>query len=410
MNKKDYKFLNNRLSELVDNNIISKEQLEQSQNYFSSRQSNKNMSTIFGAIGIFLIALSIITLFAMNWYTIPKTLKVMISFIPITVASVMLFKYMQKEDKKLQLYTSIFSPVAIIATNSLISQIFHIQTEVFELFFTSLLMFMPIAFILRNFMAILVYGTGTVIYALTAIESYGSETEALLKIFLIALPLVIFNVLNYIKHKEDKTNVLAWIVNAILLTLFLSYKEILHEESILMYLYMLYFATLTLFTKENILSKILSFAFLGYLLISCTTAEMLEFTEDLTIYEDTFLIAILSGIFIYISKAYKEPKEYFTFAFIMLAQFTNLSSEILFVIANLITITFGIYRIILGNEKGLPSETKKGLAIILIVIMFRFVSSDLSFGTKSTLFLIAGIIFMLSGKFINKKIGGTKND
>ena len=414
MNKKDYKFLSSKLMELANNNIISKEQLEKSQNYFLEKKSDKNLSTLFGAIGVFLIALSIITLFAMNWNDIPKGIKVIISFIPIAISSVMLYKYMQTEDKKLCLYTSVFAPIAIIATNSLITQVFHMQTEIYELFFTSLLMFMPITFILRNFMAILIYGAGGVIYSFVAIESYGSEAEAISKILLIALPLIIFNVINYIKNKEDKTNVISWIANCILLTLFLFHKELLSEESILVYLYALYFATLTLFGNKNILSKILSFGFLGYMLLSCTSSDMLEYAEDLTIHFDTLLLAILAGVFIYISKAYKEPKEYFIFAFITLAQFTNLSSDLLFIIANLITIALGVYRILLGNDKNLPSETKKGLAIILLVILFRFVSSDLSFGTKSIIFLISGLIFMFSGKLTNKKAikakGGSKND
>lgn len=414
MNKKDYKFLSSKLMELANNNIISKEQLEKSQNYFLEKKSDKNLSTLFGAIGVFLIALSIITLFAMNWNDIPKGIKVIISFIPIAISSVMLYKYMQTEDKKLCLYTSAFAPIAIIATNSLITQVFHMQTEIYELFFTSLLMFMPITFILRNFMAILIYGAGGVIYSFVAIESYGSEAEAISKILLIALPLIIFNVINYIKNKEDKTNVISWIANCVLLTLFLFHKELLSEESILVYLYVLYFATLTLFGNKNILSRILSFGFLGYMLLSCTSSDMLEYAEDLTIHFDTLLLAILAGVFIYISKAYKEPKEYFIFAFITLAQFTNLSSDLLFIIANLITIALGVYRILLGNDKNLPSETKKGLAIILLVILFRFVSSDLSFGTKSIIFLISGLIFMFSGKLTNKKAikakGGSKND
>ena len=341
MNKKEYNFLSSKLVELKENNIISNEQLEKANDFFLEKKNNKSLSTIFGAIGIFLIALSIITLFAMNWNDISKTIKVIVSFIPIAITSIMLFKYIEKEDKKLGLYTSIFAPISIVATNSLIAQIFHIQTEMHELFFTSILMFMPITFILRNFMSILVYGTGSVIYSFMAIEVYTSESEALFKIFLLALPLIIYNVINYIKNKQDKTNVIAWIANAILLTLFLFYKEILHEETILMHLYMLYFATLTLFSKNNPLCKLLSFAFLGYLLVSCTTSEVLEFTEDLTIYWDTILMTALAGLFIYLSKSYKDPKEYFIFAFIFLAQYTNLSSEILFILANLIATALG---------------------------------------------------------------------
>ena len=134
MKKKEYKFLEEKLTELVDNNIISNEQYAASKDYFKNvKNENKSIVTIFLSIGVLLIALSIITLFAVNWDSISKPAKVVISFIPITITSVMLYLAMYKDDKKLKLYTSIFAPISILATNSLISQIFHIQTEIYEL-------------------------------------------------------------------------------------------------------------------------------------------------------------------------------------------------------------------------------------------------------------------------------------
>lgn len=410
MNKKETNFLNSKLTELVDNGIITDVQFIAAQKHFGTKKESKSLSTVFGAIGIFLIALSIITLFAMNWNNIAKGIKVVISFIPIAITAYMLHEYMNKGNKKLQLYTSIFAPVSILATNSLIAQIFHIQTEIYELFFTSLLMFLPIAFILFNKLSVLVYSVGTVIYSLVAINSYTAESEALLKTFILALPIIIANFINYKKDKNDDRNILMWITNVILVTLFISHKEWLNPESILMYLYMIYFLTKTLFDKNNILNKVLSFAFMFYMLLSCTTAEMLEFTEDLVIHVDTLLFAALAGVFIYLSDAYKNPKEYFVFAFIALAQFTGLQAELLFILVNLIVICLGIYKIVIGNQMNSYPEIKQGVALLLLIIMFRFVSADLSFGVKSIIFLIAGTCFLLSGKVIKKKIGGNKND
>lgn len=410
MNKKDFKFLNSKLLELVDNDIITDQQCVTAQNYFAIKKENKSLSTIFAALGVFLIALSIITLFAMNWDSIGKTLKVIIAFVPITITGVLLYKYLRTDNKKLQLYTSIFAPVSILATNSLLSQIFHMQTEIFELFFTSLLMFMPIAFILFNKLALIVYCCGTAFYSMIAIEAYGSEGEALLRCFILTLPILISNLLLYRKDKEDHRNILMWITNVFLVSLLVFYKELISPESILMYFYMLYFLTQMLFSRNNPLNKVLSFGFIYYLLLSCTTAELLEFAEEITPQIDTLLITALTGIFIYFSDAYKHPKEYFIFIFMMLVQFTGFPKEILFVLVNLLALSLGIYKIVIGNQKGYHKEIKQGLALVLLLIAFRFVSADLSFGTKSIIFLLAGIAFLFGGKIIKKRIGGNTND
>ena len=238
MNIKQYRFLENKLVELTDNNIISNEQLENAKNYFSS-EKEKSVVTIFGAIGILLIALSIITLFAINWDSIPISIKTLISFVPIIITSIMLFFYLKTEKSSLRLYTSIFAPVSIIATNSLISQIFHIQTEIYELFFTCLLMFLPITFILRNHIALLVYGIGTISYVSMAI----TNDFGLINSFILFLPLVICNIFSYMRNKKDGLNITLWILNVIIASILLFAKEILSFNIFLIYLYMIYFIT-----------------------------------------------------------------------------------------------------------------------------------------------------------------------
>lgn len=410
MNKKDYKFLDNRLIELVDNNIISNEQYENAKDYYNNKLNNRSISTIFGAIGIFLIALSIITIFAINWGNISKGIKVVISFIPLIITSIMLYISMQKDNPKNKLYTSIFAPIAIIATNSLIAQIFHIQTEIYELIFTSLLMFLPIAFILRNYISILVYGSGTIIYSFAAIGYSSSENITLLKIFLLALPLIIYNIKNYKMNKNDGKNIIMWIVNITLLTLFVFYKEIFSENVLIIYLYLLYFITQTLFSKDNILNRALSVLFIGYLIISCITPEMVAYAEDIKFGFDTLIITILLGIFIRLSKAYDNPNEYFIFLFIFFLQYTKMDADMLFILINIIAIAFGVYKILIGNQKNSYKSIKQGVSLILLLIFFRFINSDISFTGKSIMFLIAGISFMIGSNMIKKRMGGEKDD
>ena len=410
MNKKNYKFLEDRLIELVEHNIISNQQYENAKDYYNNRTNSKSIATIFGAIGVFLMALSIITIFAINWGDISKGIKVIISFIPLIITSIMLYKCMKDDNKKMKIYTSIFSPIAIVATNSLISQIFHIQIEIYELIFISLIMFCPIAFILRNYISIIVYGVGTIIYSFTAIGYGVSENITLLKIFIIALPLIIYNVKNYISNKNDGKNIIMWIVNISLVTLFVFYKEIFSENVILLYLYLVYFITQTLFEKDNDLNRMLSLLFIGYLLISCTTPFMVSYAEEIEFGFDTLIITILIGVFIYLSKAYENPKEYFVFLFMFFLQYTRMDSDVLFVFINIIAIAFGVYKIICGNKKNSYKEIKEGIAVILLLILFRFVNADISFTGKSIMFLISGAGFMIGSKAMKKRIGGEKDE
>lgn len=408
MNKKEYKFLDNRLLELVNNEIISNEQYENAKEYYHNKRNNKSISIIFGAIGVFLMALSIITIFAINWGDISKGIKVLISFVPLLITSIMLYMYMIKKDKKMQLYTSIFAPVGIIATNSLISQVFHLQTQIYELILTSLIMFLPIAFILRNYISISVYGVGTVIYAFEVIDSAVSENVALLRIFLIAVPLIIYNIKNYMTDRKDGKNTIMWIVNISLVTLFVFYKEIFRPDVFLIYLYMIYFITQTLFDKENTLNRMLSLLFTGYLIISCTTPFMVSYAEKISFGFDTIFITILTAMFIYLSKAYKNPKQYFIFLFIFFLQYTRMDPDVLFIFANIIAVALGVYEIIIGNQRNSYKEIKNGASLILLLILFRFVNSDISFMGKSIMFLIAGISFMIGSNMIKNRIGGRK--
>ena len=125
-----------------------------------------------------------------------------------------------------------------------------------------------------------------------------------------------------------------WILYISLVTLFVFYKEIFRPDVLLIYLYMIYFITQTLFDKEDILNRFLSLLFMGYLIISCTTIDMVSYAE----------------------------------------------------------------------------EIKNGVSIILLLILFRFINSEISFMGKSIMFLIAGISFMIGSNIIKKRIGGEKDE
>lgn len=410
MNKKDYKFLESKLLELTKNDIISNEQYSNAKEYFNNEKENRSITTIFTAIGVLLIALSIITLFPINWANISKEIKIIVSFIPIITTSILLYLYMKDQNKKMQIYTSIFAPISIIATNSLIAQIFHIQTEIYELIFISVIMFLPIAFILRNYISIVVYGIGTIIYAFSAINLSVSENIGLFNTIILSIPLIIYNIVNYKKNKTDGKNIAMWAINVILVTLLLFFKEIFRPDVLLIYLYMIYFITKTIFEDNNTINKLLSFLFVEYLVISCTTPFIISYAEDIKFGFDTVFITLITATFIYLSKSYKEPKEYFIFLFILLLQYLKINTDILFILINIIAVAFGVYKIILGNQSNSYKQIKQGVSLILLLILFRFINSDISFIEKGIMFFIAGISFIVGSNVMKKRIGGNDNE
>ena len=409
MNKKQYNFLNKKLVELNENNIISEEQCNDAKNYFLKQtKADKSIITLFMSLGFLLVSLGVITLFAINWDILSKGIKVLISFLPLVITAIMLFFTMKKEDNKLKIYTSIVAPIAILATNSLISQVFHIQTEIHELFFTSLLMFMPITFILRNYLSILVYSVGTIIYAIAA---SGSMAFAIATTALISLPLFVYAFINYRNNKSDKSNTLMWSTIVCIVTLLLARIEFLAAESLIIYFYLIYLMTRKLFNKECALNKLLKIVFVFFALLACISSDTVLLVDKMIFGIDAILFTFLSAVFIILNKAYKEPKEIFIFTYMFLIQFLGFFGEsVLFILINILALIWGIYKIIVGNKTCQYKESKQGLAIVLYLIFVRFMNADLTFGMKSIIFLLSGVGFMFVANMMKKRIGGNENE
>lgn len=410
MNKKEFHFLEKKIEELVEHDIISSQQSMEARDFFAAKvKQGKSAGTILAGIGVLLIALSVITLFAVNWDMLSKSVKIGISFLPIMITAVMMYFCMDRTNKKMVLYTSIFAPASILATNSLIGQVFHAQTEIYELIFTSLLMFMPIVFVLRNYLALLVYAVGIVIYAFCAVDGMN-ETPAVLSIVVLALPMVIFNVINYVKNKEDKRNTLLWVGNVILFTLLIFYKEIVRPEACVIYVYLIYVLSRCLFKRETLLNRIIAVCLGSFLLISCISDDFVFFAEDITFGWDLLALTMITVAVVYLSKLYKAPKEYIFMGQIILLQYLKVPAEFLFYALNILTLVWGISKIVSGNKEGDVKELKRGIAIVLYLVFIRFMNADIGFLEKSVIFLISGLGFIFGARLLEKKMGGQKDE
>ncbi len=407
MNKKDYNFIENKLNELSLNEIITKEQSTAALSYFEKQiKSDKSIITIFTGIGLLLVALGVITLFAINWSVIPKIIKIMISFIPIIITAILLFFTMKTDNSKMKIYTSIVAPLSILATNSLIAQVFNIQMELYQMFYMSLLMFMPITFILKNYLSILVYSIGAIIYTLYSTYSNYMYIGAVSIIF---IPLIIYGIINYRKDKTDKRNTLIWFAISIGMTMFLAKLEILTEYVLPLYFYLIYLITQKLFEEKSILTRLFKVVITIFLLIACAFEDFTLFNK-FNFGTDIGVFLLLIGLFIFLSKVYKKPKEYFNFIFVCLFQTEPFLKEGFFILSNLLALILGCYEIVSGTKNDNYKDAMKGIALILYLIFIRFISFDLSFTIKSIIFLVSGISFIVLANVLKKKLGGGKDE
>ncbi len=392
------------LLELLNADIITKEQYEKAEKYFTETKNDKlSTSGIFTAIGILLIAISIITFFAINWDDIPRALKMLVSFVPILITAVMFFFCIKNENKLMKIYTSIFAPISILATNSLISQVFHIQDEMYELILISMLMFLPLAFSLRTYISILLYGLGVVAYVCSI------DSNLIIGVCL-SIPLIVYNVINYIKNKDDKKNKMMWTINVVLISYLIFDQAIISSHSAMIYLLMIYLLTKGLFEKGSFLKSLLNIFGKLILLILCITPEINEWYLESSAGIDTIIITLIVGVLIYVFKIYKEPKEYFLILFVLAIQYLRLQPEYMCLVLNLIALAWGVYKIIMGNNNNSYKQVMAGTSIVLLLIFYRFLLSDLSFETKSVLFMISGIAFIIASRLIKKRMGGKQGE
>jgi uncharacterized membrane protein len=134
------------LEKLRDESIITEEQFQEiCSRLQNSKDKNRDLLVnVLIGIGIFLVALGIISLFAYNWDNIPNIARVLIGLIPTFISIGLLYKYMDKKQTFYNVMVNVFSPFAFIATNAIISQTYHTQSTVFKIVIISLIMYIPI--------------------------------------------------------------------------------------------------------------------------------------------------------------------------------------------------------------------------------------------------------------------------
>jgi|GEM_PF-5910922 len=422
---KSDKFYLSRLQPLIENGELTDAQAKKVLEAFAKEEKkNTTASTVMIALGIFLISAALITIIGVNFNSISITLRVALCFVPITITAILIILYiLGRQDNAFVLYTSIFAPISIMATNIFAAQIYQVYINTDTLILICTLVYLPIALLLKNSVSAIFFSIASVTITIYQITVFNPSLPSLINACLIFLPMLILTawfIYTYIAEKKSvNSQILFTAVIIILPFLLITIPFFNHNPqhitgTLWLYILSTYFLTLKLY-ENHILTKIMNFLLLGVILFSTAHAEMTLLIISRGYYDEMNLLPIIFtvisiGLALLILKKLKiQDWTYLLFAVIITTFFyISFMFEfgmvfILFILFNLIVVSLGVGYIITGYSEGSFKKSIWGILFILYIVVCRFISSQLDFGVKSVLFIAVGIAFIIAAIFIRKK-------
>ena len=408
------------LEELVEQNVISAATANKINHYYLKKKqsSPKQLYIIFGILGAILIGLGIILIIAHNWDNFTTGLKSIFAFTPLAIGQVLTLYVMFKKYSHIAWREGVasFLFLAIGASISLVSQIYHIPGDSQSFMLTWMLLALPLIYLLNSSIAFLLYLGGISFYAcLVGYFNYPTALPYLYGLLLIAvLPFYAYHVIK----KSNNPHALAFQSWGIALSLLMVLGAFSHQHQPVIYMsYLSMFAFFLGLSKIKALNSTpslqLAYAFVGYggtlvilFILSFRDGIWKSFSSELLEHNfftsPEFLLglafSLAAGYFIvqkYIqTKKISKISPYQISYIICIGIFlTGIHLSLGAIIINIYLLILGLYTIRLGNKKPHFGILNFGLSIITVLIICRFFDTNLSFIVRGVLFLLVGAGF-----------------
>lgn len=375
------------LNDLYENNLINYELYETIKGRYEigGEKKKSNLSNNLVGLGILFIALSMITIFAINWTSLGMLVRAFLSFVPLLITVVITwFTVFENDDKKKKLkknILSIFAPIAIIASNALIDQTFQIQTSAEEIILNSLWTFIPIFLYTFNVPGLIVFLFGTF---------YGVVEDMSVLILPVSIAI---NVYEYLRNKNSQKTYFMTVINLFLLWYSLAQNGILEEAGVVFAIGMFLEFLLTIYKErgKRLYNLFLWFFEVAFLFFCFVTEE-----NDYSNVSMWISVVMYVALFIY-NKSYKNVRN-ISLLLIMFGMFilNAMLSNVIFLAIS------GMY-LYKGNELANNKTSVRGLTLATLWGLSKLFTSDISFEGKSMLFLCFGVGFIIVAKLLNKK-------
>ncbi len=415
----------NELPALLKANVITEETAQKIKEYYTKDgdESQSKLFIIFGILGAILSGLGIILILAHNWDDLSKTIKSMISFLPLLIGQLFCgYTILKKSENTVWLESSsVFVFFGIGASISLIAQVYNISGDLNSFILTWMLLSLPLVYLLRTSIVSLLYIIGITYYCCNSnYFTYPKEQTYLFWILFLGILPHYYKLLTT-KGQSNFTLFHNWFI---VTSLMISLGSVGDGNEKLLYLsYMCLFAIYYFIGKNSYFEyqkiKFNSFQIIGKLgtlslLFVYTFKSFWQYFHKNKLQEISLLtspefiiasfLTIIAAVLFYKKNNQTNFKNFGLVEIIFLVNiFLILMGEFAAIIANGIVLAIGILEIKRGNQLNNLQILNFGLLIITILITCRFFDTDFSFIVRGFLFISLGLGFFFTNYLMLKK-------
>lgn len=417
------------LEELLQAGIITENISNDILVYYKNKKgsSPNRLFLVFGILGALLVGLGIVLILAHNWDQLPRSAKTIFAFVPLLMGQIacgyVLLKKAQNTGWKEGASTFLFLAIGICI--SLISQIYNIPGNISSFLMIWMLLGLPLIYIMKSSTASLMYLIGITYYAAeTSYFSYPQQDSYLYWLFLLAAIPHYFQLIK----KTPAGNFTSFHHWAIPLSSIICLGTLTRDTGEFMFIgYFSLFGICMLLGKASFLKKAAPMAnayrllgILGSLIILFMfsfkdfwkVVDGEYFNRQELIYSQEIWIALaltLAGIFMLYNQWRKLPFSKWNpieAVFLVFAGIFTLgmaSPQAAMILINLIILSIGLWVVVYGTQQDHLGTLNFGLLIITVLILCRFLDTDLSFILRGILFIGLGISFFATNYLMLKK-------
>lgn len=198
------------IKELVDNQVIDQLTADRIANYYKTKKSgfnvsSINVSTIISVVAAILVGFGMISIIAYNWDDLPKLLRIIIGLIPWLATSYGCFYTLKNktDNKNWTEAMALLQTAGFTSSVSIINQIYQVQLDWYEFVQILILAALPFVFILRSTILSTFLISATCWACFNSFDKNGQNLFFEITMYVVLLADILFLYYNYY-HKSEK--------------------------------------------------------------------------------------------------------------------------------------------------------------------------------------------------------------
>jgi uncharacterized membrane protein len=419
------------LDDLVANEIITPDVAEKIRGYYHRHgdrvdpsRGTSSLVIAFGIIGALLVGMGVVLIIAHNWDVLSKGTKLVIGLGPMLACHVAAGFLVIKQSTS-KAWTESIGVLLVFAVSTaiaIVSQVYNISGDFPKFLMTWTILTLPVIYVLRSWMASLLYWIGILWFALEPVFTYGNtwhDPWYFWPLALVALPFYILLI-----RRSPNANSISfhnWLI-AGSATIVLGLKDFDGGSDLIIPAYITLFSIFILIGQLPYFAtrKLISNAWLvggsagTIILLLFLTFEWPGLSEknmDWWLSTPLFVwifLFVAAGALLYIignrvgySNVLSKSYTFIIFLFLFVIGLSNpLISRAL---ANVLLLALGVYTIREGALANQLWKMNYGLLILSILIACRFFDTDMSFVIRGLLFVAIGAGFFIMNVYMVRK-------